>query len=287
MILDAHVHIESAPVSSGARSALLSDMAKAGVSGGVIMSPDPVKFSYLSSRERMFSALALCEGSEQLFPFYWIDPTDSGALEQVEEAVKNGIMGFKIICSGFYPSDVRVMEVCRRAAELNKPVIFHSGILWDGRDSSRYNRPGEFECLLEIPGLRFSLAHISWPWCDECIAVYGKFANACAIREDITSEMFVDITPGTPKLWRKEAMQKLLCGGYDVMHNVMFGTDCSVEDYNWRWAQDWIEFDRELINGFGIDETGALSQHIFYDNLLRFVGLSSERVERISPLSAV
>ena len=34
------------------------------------------------------------------------------------------------------------------------------------------------EAGFDIPGLRFCCAHISWPWCEECVAVYGKFLNA-------------------------------------------------------------------------------------------------------------
>lgn len=286
MVLDAHIHMEQANVKD-AQSNLLSKMQLAGVDGGVLMSPDPVKYREVPADKRMDAALELCKGKKRLLPFYWIDPTDSDALKQVDAAVSKGIMGFKIICSGFYPSDNRVLDVCERAASLDKPVIFHSGILWDGCDSSRYNRPGEFECLLEIPKLRFSMAHISWPWCDECIAVYGKFANACAIRGDITSEMFVDITPGTPKLWRSDAMHKLLCGGYDVMHNVLFGSDCSAEDYNWEWTADWMKFDIRLIDAFKMENRDEWISHIFGENLLRFVGLSRERVERALPRTAV
>lgn len=287
MFLDAHIHMEQPCVNIDTQHSLCSKMKLAGIDGGVIMSPDPVKYSFVAAEKRIDAAIELCRGMDMLFPFYWIDPMDDSAVLQVDMAAKRGIVGFKIICSGFYPNDNRVLDVCERAASLGKPVIFHSGILWDGRDSSRYNRPCEFECLLDIKDLRFSLAHISWPWCDECIAVYGKFANACALRGDITSEMFVDITPGTPKMWRPDAMRKLLCGGYDVMHNILFGSDCNVENYNWEWANDWIKYDIGLIENFEIENREALIRHIFGQNLLRFIGISDKHVERVLPITAV
>ena len=37
-------------------------------------------------------------------------------------------------------------------------------------------KKGEESVLLDVRGLRFSLAHIGWPWCDELIAVYGTTA---------------------------------------------------------------------------------------------------------------
>ena len=63
------------------------------------------------------------------------------------------------------------MEVFRTISQADRPILFHSGILWDGKPSGPYNHPAGFESLLEVDGLRFCLAHISWPWCDELIAV--------------------------------------------------------------------------------------------------------------------
>ena len=102
------------------------------------------------------------------------------AEDQIVMAAEKSIMGFKVICDRYFPGDKRAMEIFRIIAKTKRPILFHSGILWDGKPSSQYNRPSEFESLLEINHLRFSLAHISWPWCDELIAVYEKFLNAYA-----------------------------------------------------------------------------------------------------------
>ena len=75
-------------------------------------------------------------------------------------------------------------------------------------------------------GLRFALAHVSWPWVDECLAVYGKFLNALTRRRELSVEMFIDTTPGTPRIYRQEVLTKLMTIGYDVEHNILFGTDC-------------------------------------------------------------
>jgi predicted TIM-barrel fold metal-dependent hydrolase len=71
------------------------------------------------------------------------------------------IDGFKIICTHFYPGDERVLEFARFCAENGKPIFFHSGILYDGKVSSKYSRPIGFEDLIQVNGLRFSIAHIS------------------------------------------------------------------------------------------------------------------------------
>ena len=273
MILDCHIHTD---VYSGTpeenQRDLLEKMHRAGVSGGVLLSLDPTTFSSIPAAERMDRVLALCGSQKLLFPFYWIDPTAEGAVSEVDAAQQKGIAGLKIICSGYYPGDPRVLAVCRRAAALGLPVLFHSGILWDGKDSSRYNRPSEFESLLEIPHLRFSLAHVSWPWCDECIAVYGKVESALSMRKDLSCEMFVDLTPGTPRLWREEVFKKLLCSGYHVRDNILFGSDCNTADYDAQWTAGWMELDNRLYRQLLPEDAPALMERVYHENLLRFIG---------------
>lgn len=289
-ILDSHIHMETdANCGKGhgeAREQFLSNAANAGVSGGIIISPDPTKPENGKPDSRLNRVLDFCRDSESLFPFLWIDPTADGVLEQIEEAAERGIDGFKIICSGFFPNSKAVISACTRAAELSKPVLFHSGILWDGKDSSRYNRPGEFEALIEIPKLRFCLAHISWPWTDECIAVYGKFSNSLALRADLSCEMFIDITPGTPRIYRRDALEKLFGSDYQVKYNLMFGSDCSAEGYNYKWSHEWITRDTELIRQFVPGDYKDTMEHIYSKNLLRFIGKSEERIVREYPITA-
>jgi len=290
MILDGHIHM--APVPGGDydanRSLLLSRMAQAGVSGGTLLSLDPSQAGErYTGKERIDQVLALRGAEPNLFAFHWIYPPDEDALDQVDYAVSKGIDGFKIICEDFYPRDERCMAVCRRAAAAGKPVLFHSGICWDGKDSARYNRPGEFECLLDVPNLRFTLAHVSWPWCDECIAVYGKFSNAYSLHPNLSCEMFVDLTPGTPPLWREDALKKLFCGDYEVMHNVIFGTDCDTVTYNVKWVTDWLRRDNDIYQRLGLSVNEKFLPHIYGENLLRFLGKKTENFERKIPVPGV
>lgn len=284
MRLDGHIHsLQLEGCGKEKQTDLLARMQAAGISGGLIMSVDPLDYPQSTCQQRIDAILEQAEGQEKLFPFFWINPLDEDAVEQVDYAVKAGIEGFKIINSFTYPSDPRVMAVCRRAAELDKPVLFHAGILWDGRDSARYNRPAEFECLLEIPRLRFMLAHISWPWCDECVAVLGKFDNAKTLRPDLSCEMFVDVTPGTPMIFREDAIKKLFFSGYDSKYNVVFGTDCNTEAYSTSWAEKWMRCDDGLYEKFGLADQDFLD-HIYCKNLLRFLGKSDETVVKKLPV---
>lgn len=259
------------------RTQLIKSMNIAEIDGGLIISLDPNGDGiHFTSKQRITQIMEFTQEKEYLFPVYWINPTAEDAIEQVEMAVNADICGFKVICSDFYPSDQRAMKVYKLIAKKNKPILFHSGILWDGRPSAKYNRPGEFECLIDIPNLKFTLAHVSWPWCDECIAVYGKFNNAYASRPDTSCEMFIDLTPGTPKLWREEVLKKLFMVGYDVNHNIIFGSDCNTRGYNTAWVKKWIEYDSSLYNKMGLLNEQDFLNNIYCENLLRFLGKSDK-----------
>ena len=271
MILDCHVHImQGLPIPDQ----LLANMRGAGVRGGIIISHPPQAYSAIAvplpPAVRLENLMLWTAKTPDLFPFFWIDPLESDALEQVKQATERGVAGFKIMCNTFDPGDPRAMPIYEAIAKTGKPLLFHSGILWNGMPSSNHNRPALFEPLMEVAGLRFALAHISWPWVDECIAVYGKFQNAYQRRPDLSSEMFIDLTPGTPVIYRKEALTKLLTVGYDIESNLLFGTDCRTDDYDVSWASEWIARDGEIYQGLGIGS--ATFEKIFSQNLLRFLG---------------
>ncbi|RPI61233.1 MAG: hypothetical protein EHM48_06000 [Planctomycetaceae bacterium] len=272
MILDTHVHIITMKVDP---AGALAAMRKAGIDGGVLLSMPPAMFKMWESpsdpKERLENVMQWVQGQKNLFPFFWIDPTEDDALGQVELAVKRGVAGFKIICSGYFPSDERVVKVCTAIAQAGKPILFHSGILWDGLPSSKYNRPAEFEALMQIDGLRFALAHMSWPWVDECLAVFGKIAHA----RNAKCQMFIDMTPGTPTIYRKEALTKLFTIGYKVADNVLFGTDGRVPEYNSEWPRTWIDRDNAIYDELGLDQEQR--EKIYCKNLLRFIGTAENK----------
>jgi len=270
MIIDGHIHILKKGFS---RDTFLQKLEDAGIEGGIIFSLPPENSmpvsSDLSFEERIDNLTGLCNGDNTLFPFFWIDPIADDAEIQVDRAVKKGIRGFKVICNRYYPDDKKALHTFNVIAEHGYPVMFHSGILWDGTVSSKYNRPINFEILLTVRNLRFSLAHISWPWTDELIALYGKFQNAYQINPDVSCEMFIDTTPGTPAVYREEVFRKLLNSGYRVEDNLFFGTDSLVEDYDTAWAAEWVERDHKIFKN--LDKTDGVIDKYFSINTLRFI----------------
>ena len=255
MRLDGHIHTglrgDYTGTSEREKEKLMANLHKAGFDGGVILSADPVKCRGMDPQKRMEDALAVCKGEEYLFPLYWINPLDSDA------------------CSRYDPGCKESMRVLEKMASLNKPVLFHSGICWDGFNSANHNRPGNFEALIEIPHLRFTLAHVSWPWYDECIAVYGKFLNAHYMRPDLSCEMFIDLTPGTPRGYREEVFRHMVASEYEYRYNLIFGTDSLTTAYNVSWAREWQDRDDALCR-----------------NLMRFLGKSDENPSMKIPMVA-
>lgn len=281
MKLDGHIHIRDGEIDS---KGFLRRLEESGFGGGLILSIHPASASFpeigkcTPSSERLDNLIEWTSISENLFPFFWIDPLENDAIEQVDLAVEKGVMGFKVICNNYYPSDERAMDVFRAIADKQKPLLFHSGILWDGRPTSKYNRPVEFETLLDIAKLKFSLAHVAWPWFDELIAVYGKFQNAYSRNPESSCEMFIDLSPGTPVIYRKEVLTILLTVGYDIENNLVFGSDSFTNDYNIQWSQQWINCDDSIYDEIGVSQ--KIKNKIYKDNLRRFVGISKKKVKR-------
>lgn len=262
----------------------LNDLHKSGMDGCAVYSPGPIHYPDMPVSKRMQAAIDICSKSDKLFPFFWIDPMDEDALSQVDTAIEKGFLAFKMIPSKYSVSCQKSMDVIEKIASKGKPIMFHSGICWDGMNSAANHKPANYEALIEIPKLKFCLAHVSWPWFDECIAVYGKFNNAYFTNPNTSCEMFIDVTPGTPEVYREEVFRHLLCSGYELRYNLMFGTDSNTRAYNYDWSNKWQNIDNELYNKFIPNDVEDFKEHVYGKNLLRFLGLSDEKPDRKIPM---
>lgn len=269
MRIDAHVHMEMMGEKPD-REEFLKRLKEAGMDGAAVFSPSP-SGNEKDYRKRLERVIGFTKGEELLFPFFFLDPTQEDAHAQMEDALEAGVKGFKIICTHFYPSDPKVLEACRWAAEKGVPVMFHSGILYDGINvSGKYNRPCEFEALLSVEKLRFSMAHVSWPWTDECIAVYGKF-DSYKKREPSgkAASLYLDLTPGTPFTYREGMLTHLLGNDFQVEDTMFWGSDNSVENYRPDYVKKWVEKDCEIYHRLGLSE--EVVNKVYSGNYLQFL----------------
>ena len=94
------------------------------------------------------------------------------------------------------------------------------------------------------------MAHISWPWCEECNAVMGRMYAAVGYERQ-RWQSYVDVTPGPPAYILKQVVGNAisLCG-HD---RLMFGTDNRVKE-NLGGIKDRINQFMRLFGELGLDE---------------------------------
>lgn len=161
----------------------------------------------------------------RIFGLIFANPRAEGMVEEIERGLTGlRLRGVKMIPDHWSPCDDLVAPIYAKMQELGKPIQFHSGILYGFGDSSRFCRPVLYEALVNYPGLRFSLAHIGWPWVDECIAVFGRFRAAVGY-QTAGCQMWIDTCRGTPDAWREEALRKAV--PFCSVQRLMFGVDGS------------------------------------------------------------
>lgn len=222
-IIDAHLHCTGRERADD----VLRTLDAAGVDMAVLIAPflgEGYALDDPASLQRGNAHLArLVRGhGDRLLGLAVVNPRHAGAADALRHAVQTlGLVGAKMVPSGWYPEDDCAQPVFAVAAELRLPLLFHSGIFIDGR-SGRFCRPAGLEVLRDHAGARVALAHLGWPWTDEAIAVglidriHGRPADDCAFRFDISF--------GPPPPYRLEVLRRAL----EVLgpELLQFGSDC-------------------------------------------------------------
>jgi len=290
MLIDCHVHSRGHETVDD----VIKAMDQAGIDKAIIFAPYPAEslgkrrvnleptklgeFSYQGVNEEaqrkstMFISNLQAEAPDRIIAFAWIEPRLKNAVQNLEEAVtKYECKGIKMMPDHWYPWEPRFFELYEKIQELRVPVIFHSGILYGFKDSSRFCRPCNYEVLINFPELKFALAHISWPWTDECIALFGRFrANlrrASSLGDERIKEMqmYIDITPGTPHFYRREALRRALAFGCEDY--MIFGSDSVAS--NFENAKHISEMDRGILKELGYSD--EVIEKIQSKNVERFL----------------
>lgn len=222
MIIDAHLHTSGRETTGE----VLRTLDDADVEVAFLLAPfltEPYSLEDAGSLRAGNRHLSrLVEGHrDRLVGFAVVNPLHPEAAEDLERAAAlPGIRGLKMVPTGWYPYDDCAHRVYEVAARLDLPILFHSGIFIDGR-SGRFCRPSFYEAVREHPGLRVTLAHLGWPWCDEANAV-GLIDRINGV-EPAESQFRFDISFGPPPIYREEVFRKAL----DVIgpRSIQFGSD--------------------------------------------------------------
>jgi len=273
MIIDCHVHAVGTESADG----ILRAMDHAGLDKMCLFSPYAIgdlfpEGVFHATEEGMLGALEwlgeiVAQAPDRIIGFAWIDAQWPSAPEAVERAAELGMRGVKSIPNHWYPTDDCALALFAKMEELGLPGIFHSGILFGFDDGSRFCRPAYYEALLHTPGVKFALSHLSWPWVDECLAVAGRF-RAAVEHTGSEMQMFIDITPGTPRIWRADALRRALV--YLGDERLIYGSDAGPADNGDRMLAS-VQRDQVILREeLGLSE--EVIERIMSGNLLRMLG---------------
>ena len=158
----------------------------------------------------------------------------------------------EIVPSHWYPHDPALSSLWRALAELGMYTVFHAGIFYDGRQST-YCRPAYFESVREATGFKGHLAHVGWPWYDECVAVLNVTTGLFG--EDPENwDLRADLSFGSPSDWQLEVWQHCI----DTLppQMLMYGTDTF-----WPCKPEWYR-EQYLQPQLGLFETATTLGHI-------------------------
>lgn len=218
-ICDCHVHL----MGQARASEVVRAMDAAGIDRILVLSRYE-RSSAERARENLREAGSLMRAApERIGGLAWLNPAIPAAADLAQEAIEDlGFWGIKIIPDHWFAYEERFEPFWERLDRMGASVLFHTGILYAFEDGSRFCHPVNLEKLLHYPRIRFAMAHLSWPWCDECLAVMGRMQDAA--REGAFAwQSYIDTTPGTPPYIRRQALRNALdfCGP----DRLMFGSD--------------------------------------------------------------
>ncbi len=221
-VVDCHVHVYGKTRSAE----VLRRMDANGVERTLLISRLE-RTSLDRTRENLEETRDLIRGTRgRLGGLAWVNPAIAGCEALAERALGEwGFSGIKIIPDHWFAYEERFEPFWRKLDDRGASVLFHTGILYLFEDGSRFNHPVFLEKLQLYPRIRFAMAHLSWPWCDEALAVMGRMRDA-AEEGHFAWQSYIDTTPGTPPYIRRQAVRNALefCG----VERLLFGSDATI-----------------------------------------------------------
>jgi predicted TIM-barrel fold metal-dependent hydrolase len=176
------------------------------------------------------------ENSDILIPFASIDPHKgkTGAREARRLVEEFGVQGFKFhpTMQGFFPNDRLAWPLYEAIAETGKPALFHTGQTGVGAGMRggngmrlKYSNPLYLDDVaVDFPDMPIILAHPSFPWQEEALAVATHKPN-----------VYIDLSGWSPKYFPKILVQY---ANTLLKKKVLFGSDWPVITPE-RWLADF------------------------------------------------
>jgi uncharacterized protein len=204
----------------------------------------------------------VAQNKDVMIPFASIDPARGkmGVREARKLIEQYGVRGFKFhpTVQGFYPNDRMAYPLYEVIAEHKLPALFHTGQTGIGAGMPggaglrlKYSNPMHIDDVAaDFPDMPIILAHPSFPWQEEALAVATHKPN-----------VYIDLSGWSPKYFPAILVQY---ANSLLKHKVLFGSDFPLITPD-RWIAD---FNKLQIK----DEVRQL---ILKDNAVKLLGLKS------------
>jgi len=175
-----------------------------------------------------------------LIPFASIDPHRGAAgVEEARRLVTDmGVRGFKFhpTIQGFSPDDPMAYPLYDAISELGVPALFHSGqtgigagMPGGGGFRMKYSNPMLLDDVAaDFPHLQIVIAHPSFPWQDEALAVATHKAN-----------VWIDLSGWSPTYFPPQLVRY---ANTLLKHKMLFGSDYPLITPD-RWIRDFDALD--------------------------------------------
>jgi predicted TIM-barrel fold metal-dependent hydrolase len=198
-----------------------------------------------------------------LIPFAGVDPHKgrAGVREARRLVEEHGVRGFKFHPSiqAFSPDDRMAYPLYEAIEELGVPALFHTGqtgigagVPGGGGIRLKYSNPMLVDDVaVDFPELRIILAHPSFPWQDEALAVATH-----------KPYVYIDLSGWSPKYFPPQLVRY---ANSLLKDKVLFGSDYPVITPD-RWLADFEK----------LDIKPEVRPRILKDNAARLLGLRGE-----------
>ncbi|RRO14134.1 amidohydrolase [Saccharopolyspora rhizosphaerae] len=185
-------------------------------------------------------AQSCAEHSDVLIPFASVDPWKgkAGVREARRLVTEHGVRGFKFHPSiqGFSPNDRMAYPLYEAIEELGVPALFHTGqtgigagVPGGGGIRLKHSNPMFVDDVaVDFPELRIILAHPSFPWQDEALAVATHKPH-----------VHIDLSGWSPKYFPPQLVHY---ANSLLQDKVLFGSDFPVITPD-RWLADFEKLD--------------------------------------------
>ncbi len=177
------------------------------------------------------------ENPDVLIPFASVDPHKGKlGVREIEELIEAGARGFKFHpnTQAFWPNDREHYPLYEPIAEAGLIALFHSGTTGIGAGMPggggvrlKYSNPMCIDDVAaDFPSLNIILAHPSFPWQDEALAIAVHKPN-----------VYIDLSGWSPKYFPENLIRYT---NTQLKHKMLFGSDFPLITPD-RWLNDFAK----------------------------------------------